>query len=98
MACQMKYDVRAIWHPIGQIFQDIASYPGTLKLVKPDSDLEQAPIWHGQDDMPETVQGGRQCCSAAGLRYYIPNLVLKMAFTLSEAMTSFPLTSHQAWS
>ena len=27
MACQIRYDVRAISHPIDQIFQDFESYP-----------------------------------------------------------------------
>ena len=35
MAYQMRYDVRAIWHPIGRIFRDIASYSGTRNRWNP---------------------------------------------------------------
>ena len=35
MPCHIGYVIRAIWHPIDRIFQDIASYSGTWKLWKP---------------------------------------------------------------
>ena len=35
MACQIRYDVRTIWHPIGWIFHDMASYPGTWNWWNP---------------------------------------------------------------